>query len=172
MKKIYEFLEKLFPIEIKITIILFVILMLLTSCQSYYATLGGASYHFKREYKNQAYNEMHNNIGGGGENTFGKHNFGTTTQFVKNSFNNDSVYAAGHYTYTNYQSKNFTNKTGVLAGFATGYSNRFGRKGNDIVPVAGFMNDACFGNHCLYQVILPPFDGMSGVIVGGYKFKF
>lgn len=151
---------------------LLILLPLLASCQSYHATLGGASYHFNREYHGKAYNELHNNIGFGGENSYGKHNIGSTVQYVQNSFNNDSIYATGYYTYTNYESEGFKNSTGGLIGLATGYKNRFGRKGDDTIPVAGFINDACADKHCLYQVILPPFDGMSGVIVGGYKFKF
>jgi len=151
---------------------LIAITLLLTSCQSYHATLGGASYHFKREFKGQAYNEQHDNIGFGGENSYGKHNFGATAQYVKNSFSNDSVYATGHYTYTNFKTKNWSNATGVTAGFATGYGDRYGRKEQDIVPIAGFYNELCRDKVCMYQAIMPPFQNMSGVVVGGLKFKF
>jgi hypothetical protein len=149
-----------------------ILIPLLASCQTYHANLGGASYHFKREYKGQKYNEKNLGIGAGGTNSYGNHNVGSDIQVLENSFGNDSVYLVGSYTYTNIRTKNLTNSTGFIAGGANGYGNRFGRKAQDIIPVAGVYNEGCWQNYCLYQVVMPPFQNMSGFAGLGSKYKF
>ena len=142
------------------------------NCSSYHVTLGGFSKHFEPTYKGKAYNEAHNNIGIGGEYRKDDFSVGATVQYVKNSFNNYGVYATGHLMRTNVRAWRITNATGVAFGAATGYGDRYGVKSSDVIPIFGILNDVCLDNFCLYQLILPPFDGMAGVGVLGGRIHF
>jgi hypothetical protein len=142
-------------------------------CTSYHVNLMGASYHFTRQYHGRNYNEINYGIGGGGMNTVGNNNFGVTATYLKNSFNNDSIYAIGHYTNSWLRLGKFTNSTGLMIGLATGYETRYDSKRNqNPIPVAGLMNDMCLYDFCLFQVVAPSYDGMSGFVAGGARYNF
>lgn len=133
----------------------------------------GASYHFTRQYHGRNYNEINYGIGGGGVNTFGNNNFGITATYLKNSFNNDSAYVIAHYTNSWLHIGKFTNSTGMLIGVATGYETRYDSTRNPSpIPVAGLMNDMCLYDFCLFQVMMPSYDGMSGFVAGGTRYNF
>lgn len=152
---------------------LFAALIPLLQCSSYHVNLLGASYHFTRQYQGQNYNEFNPGIGAGGVNTLGNNNFGITVSYLKNSFSNDSAYIIGHYTYSWLRIGKFTNSTGMLIGAATGYEARYNRtREQNPIPVAGLMNDMCLYDFCLFQVMMPSYDGMSGFVAGGARYVF
>lgn len=145
---------------------------LLPRCVTYHVTLGGFSRHFEPTYHGKAYNESHNNVGVGFEYTRDRTNVGFTTQYVKNSFGNDSIYTTAFLSGTNLKTENFKNSTGVAIGFATGYGDRYGVKSTNPIPILGLINEICYTNFCLYQLLMPPYDGMAGVGVIGGKVNF
>jgi hypothetical protein len=149
------------------------LILSITHCDTYHVSVTGVSYHFTRQYRGQNYNEVNYGFGGGGMNSTGNNNFGVTAMYLKNSFNNDSAYVIGHYTNTYLRLGPFKNSTGVLLGIATGYGRRFQytREQNPI-PVAGLMNDTCLYDFCLFQVVMPDYDGMSGFWAMGGRYSF
>ena len=48
----------------------------------------------------------------------------------------------------------------------------FGLRSESPIPLAGFANDMCLYDFCLYQVLLPSYDGMSGLVFVGAKYDF
>jgi len=152
---------------------LVLLLMLLTHCSSYHVNLMGASYHFNRQYYGRSYDEFNPGVGAGGVNTFGNSNFGFTATYLKNSFNNDAFYLAGHFTHTYIRLGKFSNASGLLAGVATGYERRYtNTREQNPIPIAGLMNDICYADFCAFQVVMPSYDNMSGFIAGGLRYNF
>ncbi len=147
--------------------------LMASNCHTYHVAVTGASYHFTREFRGRAYNEFNPGIGGGGINTFGNTNAGFTALYLKNSFANDSGYFIGYLVQTWLRLWQFKNSTGVTIGIATGYGTRYAstREQNPI-PVAGLINDMCYSDFCLFQVVMPSYDGMSGFIAGGARYNF
>lgn len=141
------------------------------ACATYHVTLGGFSKHFEPTYHGKAYNEIHNNVGAGLQYRKDDTAIGLTVQYVTNSFDRPSMFTTGHIMGTNVRWGKFTNATGVALGFATGYEDRYGAKSSNPIPVLGILNDACFFDFCLYQLVLPPYDGMAGVAIVGGKYN-
>jgi len=152
-------------------IFLLSLLMFLANCMTYHVTLGGFSKHFQPTYHGKPYNEVHNNIGAGLQYRKNNTALGITVQYVTNSFDKPSVFATAHLMGTNVRWGKFTNSTGVAVGFATGYDDRYGVKSLSPIPILGILNDACLYDFCLYQLILPPYDGMAGVAIIGGKYN-
>ncbi len=149
------------------------IALLPVACQSYQLAVMGASYHFTREFRGHNYNEINPGIGVGGMNTFHRTHVGTTAMFLKNSFGNPAGYAAGYFAQSWLDFGAFRNATGVMIGAAVGYGERFGSSNNqNVIPLAGLVNETCYTEVCLFQVIMPGYDGMSGFVAGGARYHF
>jgi len=149
------------------------IALLSQHCDTYHVAVTGASYHFTREFRGRAYNEFNPGIGGGGMNTFGNTNAGFTAIYLKNSFANDSGYLIGYLAQTWLRLGQFKNSTGVTIGIATGYGTRYtSTREQNPIPVAGLINDMCYSDFCLFQVVMPSYDGMSGFVAGGARYNF
>ncbi len=145
--------------------------LFLTSCTNYYATIGGHSHHFKEPRKGNEYNESHDNLGFGAEDIRGNHQYGSSVQYYKNSFNKDAMLVTTNYAYKWLDYKNITNASGFGAGFGTGYNDRFGKKANEIQPFVGGYNELCYIQVCLYNFVAPNYGDSSGLIFGGLKIK-
>lgn len=152
---------------------LYAVAAMASACQSYQVSVTGLSYHFTREYRGHAYNEVNPGIGLGGMNTFGRTHVGVTTMVLKNSFGNPGGYAAGYFALSWLKMGAFQNATGLMIGAATGYAERFGSSNNqNVVPLAGLVNETCYARVCLFQVVMPEYDGMSGFVAGGVRYHF
>lgn len=152
--------------------LVFATALMSVQCTTYHVMLGGVSHHFTREFRGKPYNEIHHTVGFGGRNEFAKGAVGWSAQYMKNSFNNDAFYLTGQLGFRNITLGRFTNTTGFLMGVATGYADRFGMRSESPIPLAGFANDMCLYDFCLYQVLLPSYEGMSGLVFVGAKYDF